>query len=246
MPDIESFEAVGVDGCKAGWLVAGWTGTELSLVLVPKLKDLLPRLSFGARILIDIPIGLSEDGYRSCDVAARKRLGKRSSSLFSAPPRFALGYDCYSSLNHRCKLQTGRGISKQSFFLLPKIREVDQLVHSGQSKSVFWYETHPELCFISMNKGNSLRDSKKTETGYLERIQILGGWIEHEIQGMTEKFLHSTRRSEVARDDVLDALVCLVVAKMSDSLISFLPDRLNERDQTGLIMRICYPKLIKT
>jgi predicted RNase H-like nuclease len=79
----------------------------------------------GARVCIDIPIGLSETGLRGCDREARRLLGPRRSSVFAAPPYFALEERSYPELNEESKRRFGRGISKQAFYLLPKIRETD-------------------------------------------------------------------------------------------------------------------------
>src|ERR1700681_1356015 len=79
--------AVGVDGCRAGWI---WAARHVSgdiLVGVARtFSDLIaawPRVP----IAIDIPIGLPATGSRDADRLARARLGRRRSSVFPAPLR---------------------------------------------------------------------------------------------------------------------------------------------------------------
>jgi predicted RNase H-like nuclease len=81
----------GVDGCPDGWVVAledldsgdltsGWGVTFALALALPQ----HPRV-----IAVDIPIGLlsaAQPGGRGCDREARKLLGKRGSSVFSARP----------------------------------------------------------------------------------------------------------------------------------------------------------------
>jgi len=92
-----------------------------------------------ATVCVDIPIGLSRDGFRACDRAARQLLGKRSTPL------------SYEELNLASKAHCGKGVSKQAFYLLPKIREAEALLRSPNSDGLDWLETHPELCFSSFN-----------------------------------------------------------------------------------------------
>ena len=47
-------------------------------------------------VAIDMPIGLSDDGARACDVAARRLLGRAGSSVFPTPVRAVLATDDYA------------------------------------------------------------------------------------------------------------------------------------------------------
>ena len=84
-------------------------------------------------VAVDIPIGLNEGyeaGGRFCDRQARKCLRGRASSVFPAPVRPVLAA---SSREEACTLSRasaphGKAISKQTFAILPKIREVDELL----------------------------------------------------------------------------------------------------------------------
>jgi hypothetical protein len=86
----------GVDACRAGWVVAlaGGTGSgggAFDDVEVQVVATFAEVLGLGAAtVAVDIPIGLPDAGPRVCDVAARRLLGPRRSSVFPAPVRAAL------------------------------------------------------------------------------------------------------------------------------------------------------------
>jgi predicted RNase H-like nuclease len=195
-----------------------------------------------ATVCVDIPIGLSRDGFRGCDRAARQLLGKRSSSVFPVPPRLALAPLSYEELNLASKAHCGKGISKQAFYLLPKIREAEALLRSPNSDGLDWLETHPELCFSSFNEAVPMEDNKKTEAGFCERKSVLARHIPaRTIDGLLRSLMASVPRAQCARDDMLDALVCGVVARLDASGRGCLPLGKQDFDEVGLPMRICYP-----
>jgi predicted RNase H-like nuclease len=117
--DPERFLAAGIDGCRAGWIVAGWDGTAWVLERVEALADVVPLMRQQATVCIDMPIGLSVTGVRQCDAAARRLLGPRRSSVFPAPPRMALVDRPYAELNTASKRRFDRGLSKQTFLSPP-------------------------------------------------------------------------------------------------------------------------------
>ena len=239
-----SFTAVGVDGCRTGWVCAGWDGRDWALVLVPSLEDLLPILTSSVTVCIDMPIGLSEDGVRACDQAARRQLGPRASSVFPAPPRLALEEAAYADINSQSKLRYGRGVSKQAFYLLPKIRELESILSRPDVSASNWYETHPELCFSALNNGVPMRHNKKSEAGRSERLAILERvFREPKVMSMYGSFAAEVPRARCQLDDIVDALVCGVVASLDATERRFVPDGPTECDARGMSMRICYPAI---
>lgn len=80
---------VGADGCRSGaWMVAADHGRgRPELRLLPSTADLFHLLGQQrcATAVLDIPIGLPESGPRECDKDARLLLGRRASTVFSAP-----------------------------------------------------------------------------------------------------------------------------------------------------------------
>jgi predicted RNase H-like nuclease len=152
----------GIDGCKAGWIVA----TARAVIVLPRLPvDLFDLMG------IDIPIGLLDESRRTCDLAARRFLGRAGSSVFPSPPRAALSCTDYQSALRAARTATGRGISKQTFNIMPKIAEVDRLIDEVKQDSII--EVHPECTFKTLNEDEPL-PSKKTKEGLLLRRRLLG------------------------------------------------------------------------
>ena len=240
------FLAAGLDGCRAGWVCAGWDGEAWSLTLLPDLSSVVPRLAPSATVCIDIPIGLSDDGFRACDRDARQLLGPRRSSVFSVPPRLALREASYAEINAASKRHCGRGVSKQAFYLLPKIREAERLLRSSPERYAGWLETHPELCFYALNGGIPMEDNKKTDAGYRQRLSLLEGQIsQNMLEDMLSRLAGESLRSHCTRDDMVDALVCGVVATLDADRRACLPQHGEEYDAVGLPMRICYPMTVR-
>ena len=209
---------------------------------LPTLESIVPMLAPQATVCIDIPIGLSIDGFRACDRAARQLLGKRSSSVFPVPPRLALAPLTYEEINLASKAQCGKGVSKQAFYLLPKIRETEALLRSSCSDDLDWRETHPELCFSSFNGAMPMGDNKKTNAGFRERKTVLTRHIPaRTIDRLLRDLMASVPRAQCTRDDMVDALVCGVVARLDPAGRGCLPLGGQEFDEVGLPMRICYP-----
>src|SRR5688500_11844783 len=106
----------GVDGCAGGWLCVLEEDTGLTGFIVPSFIQLLTRLPADAVVAIDIPIGLTDTGSRSCDCEARGFLrAPRASSVFPAPVRAALCGGTYAEVCDAHFLADGRRISKQAF-----------------------------------------------------------------------------------------------------------------------------------
>ena len=101
-------------------------------------RGLASLLAPSAIVCIDMPIGLSENGVRACDQAARRQLGPRASSVFPAPPRLALEEAAYADINSESKRRFGRGVSKQAFYLLPKIRELESILSRPEVRALNW------------------------------------------------------------------------------------------------------------
>ena len=103
---------VGADGCQAGWFTITLAeGNDWEVNLFPNIEKLWEQYKDASLILLDIPIGLREEGHdeRSCDKDARKLLGpKRGSSVFPAPCRAALHADTYESASEINARMTGR------------------------------------------------------------------------------------------------------------------------------------------
>jgi len=229
---------VGVDGCRGGWVVA--TADErlerIRFVVVLSLDDVLRRSSTDGIVAIDVPIGLPEAGDRACDRSARRLLGgPRASSVFPAPCRAALAASTYAEACRLNEAACGRRISRQTFNILPKIREVDGLLTSSFQMHV--RECHPELVFALLSaNGCGLSHGKKTAAGAAERLALLVRVLPPFDPAAIAIAL---RPADVARDDVVDAAACLAAAsKILSGTALVLPVGDTELDGRGLRMEI--------
>ncbi|MEO0652035.1 MAG: DUF429 domain-containing protein [Planctomycetota bacterium] len=220
---------LGVDGCRAGWVVAilGADGA-LELALAPSVDAWLERPFEGAAL--DMPIGLFSDGRarpRACDAEARRRLGPRRASVFTPPTRDMLGAHEHPPLG-------ARGLSIQAFHLLPKLAEVDAAIDPARQARV--RETHPELAFARLG-GAPRPHTKKSAEGRADRRALLEGALPS-ADATLDGFLAATRRADVAIDDVHDAVVLALTARDAASGRAWrLPDD-PPRDARGLHMEI--------
>ena len=189
---------VGVDGCKAGWIAALLDCRSLigTLSLHIDFAEVLAHNKEAHVIAVDIPIGLGECTARACDVEARRALGRRASSIFSAPDRRLLDAASYQEAQAESRRLCGKGVSRQAFNLFPKIRELDRMITPALQRRVI--EVHPELCF-TMLAGKPAQYSKSTREGIIERKALLPfGWHEAKL--------------DAKPDDIVDALAAAWVA----------------------------------
>jgi predicted RNase H-like nuclease len=230
----------GVDGCKGGWLAFHFNGKSWSENLFEEINELY-RASDSNLILIDIPIGLrtTESLERLCDLESRKILNNRKSSIFPAPSRLAIHCNEYRAASQKNKEATGRGLSKQSFSIMPKIREVDDFIQSNnynpRKKRI--REVHPEVCFWGLNGCTEMEYKKKSALGICERMQLLGTYIE-DVNEIFDKTRSRYKKNQVADDDIIDALICTVTAIFNESLSTF--PLAPEIEPNGIPMEIVY------
>jgi predicted RNase H-like nuclease len=214
--------ALGLDGCAAGWVAVRLEDGAVADVQV--VAHAVAALTGVDAAGVDIPIGLLDVADRDADVAARRLLGRRASSVFRTPPRAVAellrrdpGAD-HVVASALAVERTGRGISVQAFRLLPRIVEIDALIADAPLA-----EVHPEVAFAV------LRDAplpRKTSWAGLEarRAALADVGIE-----LPRAFRGADR---CAPDDVVDAAVCAYVA---DGLAGAgptltVPDHTSQRD----------------
>ena len=187
----------GVDGCRTGWVLASRTDEgPVAIEVLPGFREVLAR-GFNV-VAIDIPIGLPAAGPRTCDRLARERLGPRRNSVFSCPIRPVLAAGDHEEACRIGRAVDGRGISRQTWNILPKIREVDGLLEPELASRVF--EVHPELSFLAMQDGTPLAWPKKCPEGVALRRALLEQCLGQVPSG---------RLPGASDDDVMDALAAL-------------------------------------
>jgi predicted RNase H-like nuclease len=221
----------GADGCRGGWVVAvlhADPGPTLEVAVVRRLDAAIADVDAGrlAALAIDMPMGLPDDGPRACDLAARRRLGVRRSSVFPTPVRATLGAPTYAEALARSRAACGRGLSRQAFNLLAKMAELDQAIRPDLQDRVV--EAHPEMAFARL-AGEPCVHAKRTAEGRAERLALL------QAAGLGD--LTTLRLPGTAPDDVLDAAaLTLTAARVRDGDAERLGD--GTRDAKGLRMEI--------
>lgn len=225
----------GVDGCKAGWLCLSVRPGETrptATVFGPDARALLAEPAVVTAI--DIPIGLPSTGGRRVDCTARRLLGPLKSSVFPAPVRATLCAASYEAACVESHIACGKKISRQTFAILPRIRDVDILLRESSALLNFVYEVHPEVCFVHWNAGRSLRNPKTSGFGFVERLAMV-----QRVFGSSPEEVHATfRRNQVTDDDILDAFAALWTAQRIHDGRAVRVDNSDERDDCGLPMQM--------
>ncbi len=231
---------VGVDGCRAGWIVASIAQDhDAQLRVAANIAEALAGTS-KAPLLIDMPIGLASQKPRQAEALARAALGRpRASSVFAVPCRAAVYATDYTQACARNRAAWGKAISRQAWNICPRIAELDAQLRAIPSCQQHIREAHPELCFWALNGKQAMRHSKKTLAGRRERLALLA---RHWPQARTvyRRYVRRWPRGAVAQDDILDALVLAVSAAFFP--LQPLPAGSPPRDRHGLAMQIHHPQ----
>ena len=232
---------VGVDGCRDGWFYFRSDDGAISSGVAGDFAGLVEGLPLGARVFIDIPIGLIDSGGdgRECDRLARRKLGSpRASSVFSAPAFPVLAATSYEDAKRKSDQAIGKKLSRQAFAIVPKIKEVNEYLAANRNSPVVVREVYPELCFWGLNGRVAMQHAKKKRAGFNERLQLLQKFLPN-AEDLVQEPLKKHKRSAVARDDIIDALVALITGCTPDDKLLSLPTNppLDARD---LAMEIVY------
>ena len=233
--------AYGVDGCRKGWFYFALVpGREPEWAVVEKIADLVAGANDSDRIFIDIPIGLPNGGEgRLCDSAARRKLAPhRTSSVFPVPVRSALTAETYEEANEQNRKASGKGLPKQTYAIMPKIREVDSLLRGSARARSAVREVHPEICFWALAGGSPMRHGKKTGRGFHERLTLLERFHTSAVKCFDE-IRTGYRRRDLADDDILDAMAVAITASADRGALRTLPE-LPVEDSCGLPMEMVY------
>ena len=233
--------AYGVDGCRKGWFYFALVpGGEPQWGVVEEVADLVAEVDDSDRIFIDIPIGLPTGGEgRLCDREARRKLAPhRTSSVFPVPVRSALTAETYEEASEKNWKASGKRLSKQTYAIIPKIREVDSLLRGSARARRAVREVHPEICFWALAGGSPMRHNKKTGRGFHERLTLLERCVPSAVRCFDE-IRTAYRRSDLADDDILDAMALAITASADRGALRTLPE-LPVEDSCGLPMEMVY------
>lgn len=233
-------QAVGVDGCRYGWIAVTGDGTTLDYRLFASIRELVSFHSDAARVLVDIPIGLPWKACpaRPCDVLARQKLEHRHVCVFAAPSRAACRAGSKTEARERNLAELGKSLSEQALGICAKVAEVDALLLSDASLRARVREIHPEVCFWAMNDGAPMNDAKTSRAGVQARLSLLSHRLP-QAADLLARVLAETPRSQVKADDVLDALAGYLTARADDAALCVLRGD-PRHDQEGLPMEMLY------
>ncbi|MHA1147114.1 MAG: DUF429 domain-containing protein [Promethearchaeota archaeon] len=238
---------LGIDGCQTGWVCVELSDKrEIKVSIIKSIEAIWKRYSKADIILIDMPIGLVDSGDqpRKTDKAAREFLTrKRSSSVFPIACRSAVYAKNYEEANKINREKTTKGLSKQSWNITPKIRELDIFLRENNKAQKVFIESHPEICLAALNGGEPMNYYKKKEEGYWERINVLKRYF-----SQIEEFIRSEQaileKNEADRDDIVDACALAIAASFGQEKLKFIPEDF-DYDSEGLPMRMAYPDVLK-
>ncbi len=234
-------QVLGIDGCRAGWFAIVNQDGHWSYTLAPSIDILLGDHAEAERIFIDIPLGLADDQTRECDQLARRLLSPyRHSSVFSTPVREAVYAGNYAQACQINAQQTARRITRQTWNICPKIREVDSWLHQTPEAQSRVYESHPEVAFYALNRARPLETRKKSPEGREQRLTLLTQAMGNAPR-LYDQAVHQYPRTQLQTDDILDAMVLAVMASCRETDHSYLPQSA-PLDRYGIPMRIVYAR----
>ena len=220
---------LGVDGWRGRWVGALLEGRSVRLLDLADVPAVLAVPDVEV-VGIDMPIGLSDDGVRACDVQARRRLGRAGSSVFPTPVRAVLATDDYAEARALSRAATDppRAPSAQSFQLVRAIRSLDDALGDPPADHVV--EVHPELAFRALDP--ELGDAKVTARGMARRLAAL-----RTVMDVDAALLAAPPR--VPAVDALDACAAAWSARrVADGTAECVGD--GATDARGRPMRICW------
>jgi predicted RNase H-like nuclease len=228
--------ALGLDGAAGGWV--GWhiQDEQAYPISIENEVQLLEVLNSVELAFIDIPIGLADAQHeRVCDQLLRQQLKLRKSSVFPCPSRAAVYATNYLEA---CELNTqvnGKKLSKQSWNICNKIRQIDSLL--CQNPDLMLRESHPEYMFQYLNDNLPLHSSKKTNEGIQERLNVIQRYHPHLFSQFKAVFPGHFGKL----DDWVDAGILAIAASLAiTSGFICLPD-VPSTDARGLTMAIHLP-----
>ena len=239
---MKSVKFMGIDGCPAGWFCIELTGRSLwQTTVAVDTAELLATVSDEQLVLIDMPIGLLENGgpQRLCDRQARQLLGRpRASSVFPVPTRPAIYAASYKAAQAINRQRVGQGLSQQAWNIAPKMRQLDQLLQNTPAMRKRIRESHPEVCFWSLNGKRAMRFNKKQPQGFVERITLLQKYSSA-TKEIVDSALEQYPRKQLAKDDILDALVLAISASFGANALKTIPAQ-PPVDPRGIRMEMVY------
>ena len=133
---------------------------------------------------------------------------------------------------------TNKRLPLQTLNIIPKIREVDAFLCEHRPTGQVIREIHPEICFWALSTGRPMQYSKKKQEGFFEREKMLRS-VYPKTEAIINEALTAYTRSEVAKDDIIDALAVAVTAQIGFNRFLTVPE-IPPVDSMGLRMEMVY------
>lgn len=163
----------GVEPVTGGWLVVPGNLQGINLApqpaqVMPVLADILDYRPSYTVVALHAPVGIMEQPgqARSCDVEARRKLGRRAGSVVTAPARALLEATSYEEAR---RIDPSLDIIRWRSFA--KAAEAIREVQSWRQRTVF--EVNPELACTTMNEGQPIVYGRRTQLGRDARRQLV-------------------------------------------------------------------------
>lgn len=234
------FSSIGIDGCKNGWLAVNITPDGFEVDTFNNIEEICAKFREFDCMIIDMPIGLPEsDEDVRPDADARKLLSHRSSCIFNTPCRQSVFAGNYPEANEINRAHLGKGLSRQSFAIINKIREIDDFIKLTPEYVNKIMESHPEICFAMLSPTKRpINEAKNTAEGKNIRISIL----QRHYDKTTDFIVHVRNNPKLRKIEVdcIDAL-CLAITGMlgMESGFKYIPEK-PSNDRRGLRMQMVY------
>jgi predicted RNase H-like nuclease len=196
---------LGVDGTPHGWAVVVSEVGQMRVRRIARLAEIFERPPYPDFVAVDVPIGLLdayEIGGRECDRTARRDLERRGSSVFVPPVRAVLSARSYEEACavSRASSKHDKALSKQTWGIVPKIKEADDLLKLKPDLRSILREVHPEVCFCEL-AGKPMEFAKSKSDGRAERRKALARDFD------VDAIIDLGRRERLSVVDTLDAIV---------------------------------------
>lgn len=239
-------KCIGIDSCKKTGQYHGWsafwleTDGSYGFAVYPSIAGIMAEHHDAACILIDIPIGLPETPAEAAarpDSELRRRLKKKSSSVFNTPCRQAVYCSDKQVAKRMNQAVLHKSLSEQSLGFTSKIREVDEFLHQNPQYAGRIRESHPEYAFALLNDGQPLTSKKSEAAGLAERRLILGGLFDAADKAWREISLQYPKQ---LLDDFSDAMVLAVMGTFGRHNGFVTIPAQPEKDSRGLPMEVVY------
>lgn len=238
-------DSVGIDGAREGWVAVALSEEGFEVELFETMEMLCERYVDSGSLLVDMPIGLPESQQdMRPDAEARRWLSGRGSCIFNTPCRQAVYTDEYREASDTNRMILGKGLSKQSFSISGRIREVDLLLARQPKLREKLRESHPEIGFAALASEERfvmpLYHGKQTDEGFWDRVEVLRDYYDRTDEFVS--FILSDEKWYRLRVDCMDAL-CLAVSGLLGNAHGFatIPAK-PSRDARGLAMEIVVGK----